>query len=46
MSHAPGIAAFTNAASPEQRASFFGATDQLKAAVAAAAVIWNIDEPS
>ncbi len=37
MRHAPGIAAFTNAASPEQRASFFGATDQLKAAAAAAA---------
>ncbi|MSQ72786.1 MAG: hypothetical protein EXR27_16065 [Betaproteobacteria bacterium] len=37
MSHAPGIAAFTHAASPLQRANFFGATDTLKAAVAAAA---------
>jgi aromatic ring-opening dioxygenase catalytic subunit (LigB family) len=36
MSHAPGIAAFTQAANTKQRESFFGATAELKNAIAKA----------
>lgn len=36
MSHAPGIAAFTNAAPEAQRAAFFGATDALRDRIVAA----------
>jgi aromatic ring-opening dioxygenase catalytic subunit (LigB family) len=37
MSHAPGIAAFTAAATEQHRKSFFGATDALKSRIATAA---------